>query len=127
MNFSSTTLAAIAIALTAFVATDAMAASARVTCEVRANRSKVSVDGRGLAAGTYTTQATSGANTASSGPETAVSGEIETDYDSNPADIAAGATAIPANFIQGARVTGKVIDSTGAVVATRTAVCRVRK
>ncbi len=127
MQAKSQTLAAIAIAMTAFLAADAFAASARVTCEVRSNRSKVSVDGRGLAAGTYTTQAVSGANTASSGPETAVSGEIETDYDSNPADIAAGATAIAANFIQGARVTGKVLDSTGAVVATRTAVCRVRK
>lgn len=127
MNFSSTTLAAIAVALTTFVAADAFAASVRVSCEVRSNRSKISVDGRGLAAGNYTTQAISGANSATAGPAAAVNGEVQTDYDSNPADIAAGATAIPANFIQGARVTGKVMDASGAVLATRTAACRVRK
>lgn len=127
MSRSPRFFAATAFALCAFVAADAMAASVRVSCEVRSSRSKVSVDGRGLAAGTYTTQAQSGANTALSGPETAVGGEIQTDYDSNPADIAAGATPIAADFIQGARVTGKVLDSSGAVIATRTAACRVRR
>lgn len=127
MQSKSTVLAAIAIAMTGFLAADAFAASVRVSCEVRANRSKISVDGRGLAAGTYTTQAISGANSATAGPAAPVGGEVQTDYDSNPADIAAGATAIAANFIQGARVTGKVLDASGAVLATRTAICRVKQ
>lgn len=127
MFTSHKVLAAITLAMGALVAADAAAASVRVTCEVRSNRSKVSVDGRGLVAGDYMTEAVSGANVASTGPVTAIGGQVQTDYDSNPADIADGATPIAANFIQGARVTGRVIDASGTVVATRTAACRVRR
>lgn len=126
MSRSPQIVAALALAMSAFVAADAVAASVRITCEVRSNRSKVSVDGRRLAPGDYTTEAISGANAASTGPVTAVGGEVQTDYDSNPADIADGAEPIAANFIQGAQVTGRVIDSSGKVVAQRTAACRVR-
>lgn len=119
-------LAACTLALGALVAVDAAAATVRVTCEVRANRSKISVDGRALAAGEYRTEAISGGNSAAAGPVRARKGQVETDYDSNPADIAEGATAIAPNFIQGGSVTGKVIDSSGNTVAVDTVLCRVR-
>lgn len=124
---STRVLTAAAVALTAFVAADAMAASVRVTCEVRSNRSKISVDGRGLAPGAYTTEAMSGNSLAEAGPVTARRGQIETDYDSDAGDIGEGATPIAPNFIDGARVTGKVIDAGGFTVAESTAVCRVRR
>lgn len=114
-------------ALLAAVAVDASAAGIRVTCEVRSGRSKISVDGRSLAAGTYTTQAMSGTNLANSPAVAAVAGEIETDYASNPGDIAEGATPISAKFIVGGQVTGKVINSSGTTVASDTVLCRVRK
>lgn len=126
MSSSSQLIAACVVALGAVVAFDAAAATVRVTCEVRANRSKISVDGKALAAGTYTTEAISGGNSATAGPAKARRGQVETDYDSNPADIAEGATAIASNFIQGASVTGKVIDSSGNTVASDTVLCRVK-
>lgn len=127
MSRSARTLTAAAIALTAFMAADAMAASVRVNCEVRSNRSKISVDGRQLASGAYTTEAISGGNLAMAGPVTAVRGQVETDYDSAAADIADGATPIAPGFIEGARVTGKVVDASGFTVAEGTAVCRVKR
>lgn len=120
-------LAACTLALGAIVAADAAAATVRVTCEVRASRSKISIDGKGLAAGEYRTEAISGGNSAVAGPVTARKGKAETDYDSNPVDIADGATAIATNFIQGGSVTGKVIDSSGNTVTVDTVLCRVRK
>ena len=105
---------------------DAAAATIRVQCEVRATRAKISVDAKGLAAGSYRTQAVSGGNMAQSVAERAVGGEVETDYDSNPADIAAGATAISSSFVVNGQVAGKVIDSLGNTVIADTVACRVR-
>jgi hypothetical protein len=113
-------------ALAAVVTIDASAAAIRVTCDVRATRSRISVDGKGLPAGAYTTQAISGGNAAGAGPVQTRKGQIETDYDSNPADIADGATAIAPSFIQGAQVTGKVIDASGNTVLSDTVLCRVK-
>lgn len=127
MSRSSALVTGIAIALASFIATEAVAASVRVTCEKRSNRSKISVDGRGLAPGQYTTEAISGTNVANAGPVTAVRGQAETDYDSSPNDIADGATPISAAFIVDGRVTGKVMDANGFIVAEGTAVCRVRR
>lgn len=112
--------------LSAF-AIDASAASIRVKCEVRSNRAKISVDGRGLAAGTYTTEAMSGRNVAVSEAVSPVAGQIETDYDSDPGDIADGATPIPANFVIGGQVIGKILDSAGMTVVSDTVSCRVRR
>ena len=61
-------LLASAFATLSMLAVDASAATVRVTCEVRPSRSKISIDGKGLAAGTYTTVAVSGANMASHPP-----------------------------------------------------------
>lgn len=115
-----------AVALLA-LALEADAASVRVRCEKRGStRSKISVDGRGLAAGLYTAHVISGSNTADSEEAAAaVRGEAEFDFDSNPKDIAAGATAIARNFIQG-NVTGQIVDEDGFVVASATVACSVR-
>jgi hypothetical protein len=108
---------------------DVSAASIRVTCEKRGvTRSKVSVDGAGLAAGTYTAVVVSaGKQVKSARPQAAVRGEVEFDFDSNRADILEGATAIPKTFITNtATVTGKIVNSRGMTVVSDTEACRVR-
>jgi hypothetical protein len=101
---------------------------ARVTCETRSDRSRASVDGNDLPSGTYTARLTSGANVATSAPAPTVGDEVEFDFDSEPDDIAAGATAIAADFIQGdpPSVTGEILDGGGAVIASATVLCEQR-
>jgi hypothetical protein len=100
---------------------------ARVRCERRADRSKVSVDGNTLRSGTYSARIVSGANTAASGARSTVGDEVEFDFDSEPDEIAAGATPIGAGFIQGSppQVTGEILDAGGAVVAQATVTCEL--
>jgi len=106
------------------------ATSVRVQCEKRGTtRSKISVDGRGLRAGFYTAHVKSGSNEANSEEAVkAVRGEAEFDFDSNRNDIAAGATAIDPDFIEGTpvMVTGEILNQAGVVVASATVGCRVR-
>ncbi len=101
--------------------------SARVTCEVRSHRSKISVDGRHLspADGRFSARAKSGANTATAPAKAAVAGEAEFDFDSDSGDIGAGAVAISPSFI-GTDVTGEIVDASGKVVATATVKCTVK-
>lgn len=108
------------------LAAAADAAVLRIRCERRGSRSKISVDARGLAAGAYRAGVSSGSNEATSAPQAAVGGEAEFDFDSNRADIRAGATAISATFIQGGRVQARVLDAAGTVVAQGAAACQVR-
>lgn len=115
-------------ALLAFFATEASAATIRVQCEQRgAQRSKVSVDGKNLARGNYSAVIVSDGNMASAAPRPTVGDEVEFDFDSNPADIAAGATAIAATFIANGSVTGKIVDASGNTVIADTVACRVRR
>ena len=104
------------------------AARAVVSCEKRAGRSRVSVKGQNLTAGAYHARIRSGANTAASGPAPAVSGQVEFPFDSDPGDIAQGATPIGADFIQGTplAVMGEVLDGADAVVTSATVTCVVR-
>jgi hypothetical protein len=97
----------------------------RVTCERRANRSKVSVDGSNLAAGTYQARVLSGGQSATAGPAPTVGDEVEFDFDSQPDDVAAGATAIAAAFIAGdpPQVTGQILDVAGTVLVESTVDC----
>lgn len=99
--------------------------TARVRCEVRSNRSKISVDGNGLipAGGTFTAKATSGANSATAPAAKAVGDEVEFDFDSDSGDIAEGAVAIAPNFIQNGSVSGQILNAAGKVVASATATC----
>ena len=103
-------------------------ATVEITCERRADRSKISVNGKGLASGSYRARVTSGANTATAGPRSTVGDEVEFDFDSAPDDVAAGATAIAGTFVQGVppRVAGTIETAAGAVVAEATATCAER-
>lgn len=126
MSIFKHTTTACAIAALAMVCLDVAAATIRVNCEVRPGRARISVDAKGLAAGTYGTAAVSGGSMAVAAPNAAVGGQIETDYDSNPADIQAGAVAIAPTFVVGGTVTGKVVDASGNTVISDTVSCRVR-
>lgn len=103
-------------------------ATVLVKCEVRADRSKISIDGNGLATGSYAAVATSGANTANAPARQTVGDEAEFDFDSDGGDIAAGATAIAADFIQGTppQVTGAIVTLGGNVVVSATVDCLVK-
>ncbi|WP_374661503.1 hypothetical protein [Inhella sp.] len=125
-NRPSTTVLAACTLLLSLMAAEASAATLRVTCEARPGRAKVSVDAKGLAAGSYRSEAVSGGNSAAAAAQAAVAGEIESDYDSNAADVRAGAVAIPSTFIQNGSVTGKVVDANGNTVISDTVACRVR-
>jgi hypothetical protein len=102
------------------------AATIRVRCEVRSNRSKISVDGNGLAAGQYKASVRSGGRKITSDLQATVGDEAEFDFDSAPNNIAAGATAIPADFIKNGEVTGKILTPDGRTVISDTVDCRVR-
>ncbi len=109
----------------------ANAAIARVTCDVRVpTRSRISVDGNNLRPlnGQFTARVRSGTNGAAAAAQTAVGDQAGFDFDSNPADIAAGATPISRTFISAAAptVSAQILNAAGVVVASGTASCRVR-
>jgi hypothetical protein len=99
-----------------------------VKCEVRSNRSKISIDGNGMATGSYQAVATSGANTATAPAHPTIGDQVEFDFDSDGTDIAAGATAIAPSFIQGTppQVTGAILTLGGGVVVQATVDCVVK-
>lgn len=116
------------VAAFATLAGAAQAADLKISCEKRSARSKVSVDANNLRPGTaHFAVVTSGGNQAQSGVAAAVGDEVEFDFDSNPADIAQGAVAIAANFVVDGRVSAQLRDAGGNVVATASAICRVRR
>ena len=127
MQLRSLGLAAAALVF-AFSSLAAQAADVRVDCEKRSGRSKVSVDGNNLADGSYRAVIVSGGATTRSPLAPAVGDEVEFDFDSRQADIAEGATPIPAGFIQDGRVRGWLVNGGGQrVTAVVTAFCRVRR
>jgi hypothetical protein len=125
MNASLNRLVLVAV-LAAFAGA-AQAAEVKISCEKRSVRSKVSVDGNNLRAGTYFAVVTSGANSVQSGMASTVGDEVEFDFDSNPNDIAQGSVPIAANFIVDGRVAAQLRDAAGNVVASGSAICRVRR
>jgi hypothetical protein len=121
----------LAVAGLLLLSTTASAAELRVRCEQRTTpaRAKVSVDAKNLAQANamYSARVISGGGQATHAPLTAVGDEVEFDFDSNPADIAAGAHAIPNNFIVAGAVQAALFDSAGQmVVGPISATCRVR-
>ena len=119
-------IGAVALLAAESISIAAEAGELRVRCERRGNkRSKVSVDGRDVAPGTYFIQLSSGGNAAVQVTKAVVApaDEFEADYDSNRKDIRAGVTAIPAAFIQNGSVTAVV---TGAENLSATVSCQVR-
>lgn len=112
------------------VTSSTAAGQLRLRCEVRTGRrSKISVDGKDLAVGDYRARVQSGSNAAASGLQSSIGDEVEFDFDSARDDIAAGATAIAADFIQTAsspHVTAEILDDAGLIVVSGGADCRVR-
>jgi hypothetical protein len=103
----------------------------RLRCEVRPNRSKISVDGKNLSPrnGTFSARVEASGGSAVSGVATAIGDEVEFDFDSNRDDVAAGATQIAPNFItarSGPDVVAQIRNAQGAVVASASAECEVR-
>lgn len=100
----------------------------RLSCEKRSDRSRASVDGKGLRDGAYTARLVSGANEAVGGPLSAVLGQAEFDFDSDAGDIAAGDTPIAVDFLAGSAptITAQILDADGNVVIEGSASCSVR-
>jgi heme-binding NEAT domain protein len=97
-------------------------------CEVRSNRSKVTVKGKNLAAGQYYASVTSGTKTVQSTNQTITGNEVEIKFDSDAGDIAAGAIALTADFIQGAKITAKLFSAgSTTALASVDAACLVKK
>ena len=127
MKLSKLTTAT-AIAMLGLFSVAATAGDVKVTCEKRTNRSRASVDGSGLAPGSYRAVLKSGGKTSRSAFDVAIDDEVEFDFASNPADIADGATPISATFIVDGRVKGYVVnDSSQRVTPIVEAICRVRR
>jgi len=122
-NVSTAVTAGVALLLGMFVTADA--ATVRVRCETRGDRSKISVDGNNLAAGSYTARATSGGVSAMSGVQPAVGDEAEFDFDSDN-NQAAGTTRIGASFIKSNTVLGEILDAGGSPIASSTVGCRAK-
>jgi hypothetical protein len=109
------------------VVVDAANAEFRIRCERRGNRrSRISVDGKNLPAGTYSIVVTSGPTNSAGATETIVApaDEFESDFDSNRADIRAGATPIAKTFIVDRKVSVQVTGPES-LPATEFA-CRIR-
>jgi hypothetical protein len=123
-----TLVTASAVSMLALFASVASAADAEVDCEKRSNRSRASVDGSNLARGNYRAVLKSGTKTIRSDFAQTIGDEAEFDFDSNPNDIAEGATPIPANFIVDGRTRGYLVNQNGLrVTPITTAICRVRR
>ena len=112
----------------ALTAVAAHAADVEVRCERRIApaRSRVSVDVRNIASGTYAAAIQSGTNSAISPLAGTIGDEVAFDFDSNPKDVRAGATAISKTFIQGNTVTAQIVNAANQIVAQGAGVCRVR-
>ena len=110
---------------------EALTGALRLRCERRDNRSKISVDGRNLnpRTGLFRGRVRAAGGTATTGLQRAVGGEVEFDFDSNRADIRAGATAIAGSFVRarpGADVVAEILNAQGVVVASRGGECEIR-
>lgn len=120
-------LAASALAVFTLVSVAAQAGDVKVTCEKRTSRSRASVDGSSLTAGSYRAVLRSGTKSVTSTFMLANGDEAQFDFDSNPADIAEGATALPANFIVNGRVKGYIVNESNLrVTPIKEAICRIR-
>ena len=106
-----------------------LAATLRVTCERRTNRSKISVDANNVSPrnARYRARVRAAGGTVTSALKRAIGDEVEFDFDSNTEP---GATRIPANFIRaraGADVIGQLLNANGVVVASRGVECSFRR
>lgn len=130
MSFKNVLGIAVAtLVLNMSVLEDANAKTFTVKCRQTAGRSQISVDDGGLARASYRAKVTSGGVTIpSKNLKVPVAGEVEFDFDSNNADVLAGATRVPSNFIKNNRVVGTVqkrnSNGTFSTVSSMAANCR---
>jgi hypothetical protein len=105
----------------------AAAATLRVRCEVRSNRSKISVDGKRIkSTGSVTAVVTNTDGTSvTADPKPIVLREVEFDFDSDAGDVAEGATLIPSDFID--RNNPHITASIPELGLTSPATCKVKK
>ena len=102
-------LGGVALLAAEAASTNAVAGELRVRCERRSTRSRISVDGRNVLPGNYSVTVSSGKSV----PVTKLNAQaaidqFEADFDSNLADIRAGATKISRTFIQNGKVSVNV-------------------
>ena len=113
----------LAEAASAYAAT----ATLRVRCEVRSNRSKISVDGKRIkSTGSVTAIVTNTDGFSVTAPaQPIVLKQVEFDFDSDDDDIAAGATEIPSSFIDrnNPHVTARIPE----LNLQTTVTCKVKK
>ena len=103
----------------------------RVQCERQASpdRSKISVDGNNLVPqnGAFRARVSAAGGSVTSPARQAAGDAVEFDFDSNPNDIAEGATAIVPTLIAaraGADVVGEILSPQGQVVASQSVECQ---
>ena len=130
-NYATKSLATIVLALALISASSlANAQTLRVKCEVRDDRSRISVDGRDLLPldGDFKAVVESGTNLQMSDAQMALGDEAEFDFDSAQDDIDDGATALAADFIDAtSMVTGTIRTADGGFVAAATVRCKDRR
>jgi hypothetical protein len=105
----------------------AAAPTLRVRCEVRSNRSKISVDLKRAVNGSVVTAVvtnTGGLSVAAIAAQTVVRKQAEFDFDSDDDEI--GATVIDAGFIVGSppQITATILELPG---LSKTVACKVKK
>ena len=103
----------------------------RVRCERRTGRSKISVDGNNLAPrnGIFRARVRAAGGTVTSRSKRAIGDQAEFDFDSNPNDVAQGATRISSTFIarrSGPDVVGEILNGQGQVVGRAGVECLLR-
>jgi hypothetical protein len=98
---------------------------ARLRCEVRSDRSRITIEVDQLRDGVYAARVSSGDNVAVSLPRQ-VDTETEFRFDSRLSDILGGATPIAPSFLRGdpPRARGEILDGLGRVVASDSEECR---
>lgn len=98
-----------------------------VSCEKRANRSKISVNGKNLTSGDYSASITSNTGSAVSLIKSTIGDEVEFDFDSAADDIAQGATEISANFIENGMVNAEIFAANGnSIVSATEVLCTIK-
>lgn len=85
-------------------------------CKQKGARSKVKLEARTLPPGRYLAVIASGSNTASGAP-IIHEDEVEFEFDSDPKEIAEGATPIAPDFIQAGAVSAQILDEFGRTIA----------
>lgn len=104
---------------------DNNSASIEISCEIRSDRSKISVKGRDLISGDYFAVVNSGGQEVQSSIKHTRLNEVEFDFDSEADDIAAGATSIAIDFIN-THVEAAIFDEQNNFVQQSSAACEFK-